>query len=260
MKRLLIASLFILGGCSSPQVVNYTLTPVSDQVPSVVAASTLNVQNINSRSNTSNLSGSVPYRLDRVTVPPQSDDLSLVVRDGNDRLLVLTYDRWTVSLTDEFTQALALTLSDEIGMPPTQVWSLAATNLPHNDLKVDVRRFEMLPGQSANLSVSWNIKATYFAKARPKLAVSSVSSSASNLLPGSSQGSALNASTNEPVRSAPAATLEVFELTCFASFSHAVEPGVLPLVQAQQKNIRQLSQKIAQTLQVRQGVEGVTCR
>jgi uncharacterized lipoprotein YmbA len=248
MKRLLIASLFILGGCSSPQVVNYTLTPVSDQVPSVVTASTLNVQNINSRSNTSNLSGSVPYRLDRVTVPPQSDDLSLVVRDGNDRLLVLTYDRWTVSLTDEFTQALALTLSDEIGMPPTQVWSLAATNLPHNDLKVDVRRFEMLPGQSANLSVSWNIKATYFAKARPKLAVSSVSSSA------------LNASTNEPVRSAPAATLEVFELTCFASFSHAVEPGVLPLVQAQQKNIRQLSQKIAQTLQVRQGVEGVTCR
>lgn len=229
MKRLLIASLFILGGCSSPQVINYTLTPVSEQAPSGNVASASSVQKINNENvKSSNLNVYLPYKLDRVTVPPQSDDLSLVVRDGNDRLLVLTYDRWTVSLSDELTQALSLTLTDEIGMPPTQSWSLVATNLPHYDIQVDVRRFEMVPGRSANLSASWKIKFTHVEK--------------------------------EPLRSAPSIKHETFDLTCFANFSRAVQPGVLPLVQAQQKNIQQLSQKIAQTLQARQGVEGVTCR
>jgi uncharacterized lipoprotein YmbA len=225
MKKLLIASLLVLGGCASPQVVNYTLTPTSDPLANVNASSTSSVKATNS-------SRIVPYKLERVSVPAQSDDLSLVVRDGNDRLMVLTYDRWTISLSDEFTEALALALTDEIGMPPTQVWSSVTNKLPHNEIQVDVRRFEMLPGQSANLSVSWHIKFSHHAKGQSKTFA--------------------NVGTETP--------LVLTELACYASFSHVAAPGVLSLVQAQQKNIRQLSQKIAQTLKTGKGVEGVVCQ
>jgi uncharacterized lipoprotein YmbA len=211
MKRLLIASLVVLGGCSaSPQVVNYTLTPIVQQSA---------LQAVNSSAKpTSTSKGAIPYTLDRVVVPPQSDDLSLVVRDGADKLMVLTYDRWTVSLSDEVTQAIATALTDIIGMPPAQSWSGSVVKKTHNEVQVDVRRFEMLPGQSSLLVASWHIK---FGTRQAK---------------------------------AP------YELTCFSSFSHVATPGVLPLVQAQQKNIQQLSQKIAQTMQSRQSVAGVNCQ
>lgn len=225
MKTLLIASLLVLGGCASPQVVNYTLTPATDPLTNANVSSTSSVKATNS-------GRIVPYKLERVSVPAQSDDLSLVVRDGNDRLMVLTYDRWTVSLSDEFTEALALALTDEIGIPPTQVWSSIATKLPHNEIQVDVRRFEMLPGQSANLSASWYIKFSRAARGQSKTSP--------------------NVTTET--------SLVMTELACYASFSHVAPPGVLPLVQAQQKNIRQLSQKIAQTLKTGQGVEGVVCQ
>lgn len=225
MKTLLIASLLVLAGCASPQVVNYTLTPATEQLANANASSTSNVK-------ASNSSRIVPYKLERVSVPAQSDDLSLVVRDGNDRLIVLTYDRWTVSLSDEVTEALALALTEEIGMPPTQAWSSVANQRPHNEIQVDVRRFEMLPGQSANLSVSWHIKFSH--------TVTGKSKTSSNM--------------------ATEAPLVTSELTCYARFSHVASPGVLPLVQAQQKNIRQVSQKIAQTLKTGQSVEGVVCQ
>ncbi len=233
MKKLLIASLLVLGGCASPQVVNYTLTPGTDQSPSANASS-------QPSRNTSDASRVMPYKLERVTVPIQTDDLSIVVRDGNDRLLVLTYDRWTVSLSDEFTGALALALTDEIGMPPAQSWSSIATSLPHNELQVDVRRFEMLPGQSADLTASWHIKFSHAAKG------SSVKLS--------------NVATTTSSNSVTGTSLVISDLTCYARFSHVAQPGVLPLVQAQQKNIRLLSQKIAQTLKTGQGVDGVVCQ
>jgi len=210
MKRLLIASLVVLGGCAaSPQVVNYTLTPMVQQPATQIAKG--------SAQSTSASMRFIPYQLDRVVVPPQSDDLSLVVRDGADKLMVLTYDRWTVSLSDEVTQAIAAALTEIMGMPPAQSWSDSAVKKPHNELQVDVRRFEMLPGLSSTLSASWHIKF------------------------GSNKSNKLS------------------ELTCYASFSHAAKPGVLPLVQAQQKNIKQLSQKIALTLQTGQSVQGATC-
>jgi uncharacterized lipoprotein YmbA len=235
MKKLLIASLLVLGGCASPQVVNYTLTPIADPL--------LNAKNLNLLS----ASQIVPYKLDRVTVPAQSDDLSLVVRDGGDRLMVLTYDRWTVSLSDEVTEALATALTDELGMPPAQAWSSVAVNLPHNEIQVDVRRFEMLPGQSANLSASWYLKFSQGLKGDAKQASKATQQSVS------STATHTNNATSTTSRA-------VSELTCFANFSHTAQPGVLPLVQAQQLNIRQLSQKIAETLQARQAVDGVVCR
>lgn len=233
MKKLLIASLLALGGCASPQVVNYTLVPVTEQLASANALSTSSVK-------ASNSSRMVPYKLERVTVPAQTDDLSLVVRDGNDRLMVLTYDRWTVSLSDEITEALALALTDEIGMPPAQAWSSVATKLPHNEIQVDVSRFEMLPGQSANLSASWDIKFSHAVKGKSKISSNVATLIATNL--------------------ATETSLVISELRCYARFSHVAQPGVLPLVQAQQKNIRLLSQKIAQTLKTGQGVEGVVCQ
>jgi uncharacterized lipoprotein YmbA len=233
MNKLLIATLLALGGCASPQAVYYTLTPVNDQLASTNASSAASVK-------ASNSSRKVPYKLERVTVPPQSDDLSLVVRDGNDRLMVLTYDRWTVSLSDELNEALALTLTDEIGIPPVQAWSSFAKKLPHNEIQVDIRRFEMLPGQSAILSASWHIKFSHAAKGKSK--------------------TSSNVTTRIEPNSATETSLVISELTCFASFSHVAKPGVLQLVQAQQKNIRQLSYKIAQTLKAGQGVEGIVCQ
>jgi len=237
MKKLLIVSLFVLGGCASPQSVNYTLAPVAEKLPTITPTSLTSTR-------------SISYKLERVTVPPQTDDLSLVVRDGSDRLLVLTYDRWTVPLSDEVTQALALALTDEMGMPPVQAGSSAAVKLPHNDIQVEVRRFEMLPGQSANLSASWFIKFSHAAKGGLKR----TSNTSHSTVP----SSAPKAVTVRKV--AKVASLVISELTCFATFTHPAQPGVLPLVQAQQKNIQKLSQKIAQTLQTGRGVKGVVCQ
>lgn len=202
MKRLLIAFVVVLAGCASPQVVYYTLTPATSLDPVAVDRAP----------------EVTPYTLTRVTVPPQSDDLSIVVRDIGDKLLVLTYDRWTVSLSSEVTQAVAIALTDELGVPPQQAWTSASSNAS-NEVQIDVQRFELLPGDAAYIAASWRIKFKQVG--------------------------------NKAVKPA--------QLTCYAVFKQSAAPGVLPLVQAQQKNIQLLSQMVAQTLRSGQPIKGARC-
>lgn len=136
-------SVIVLAGCSSPQVVHYTLTPVGMEATSQSA----------------NKPTVTPYTLSRVTVPAQSDDLALVVREGQGKLQVLTYDRWVVALSDEATHALMITLTHQLGVPPlpTLTASQPGTKSSLRDVQVDIQRFEMIPGQSVNMMASWRI-------------------------------------------------------------------------------------------------------
>lgn len=143
----LAACALALGGCSTTDTVYYTL--------SMPASARMTVEPWNK-----------PYRLTHVAVPAQVDDTPLVVRQSDDRLMVLTYDRWTAPLADQFENALSQALTQNLGIPGRQkLEPLAAAGALHN-VSVDVQRFDMLPGQAALLDVIWQVTSPAVSRSR----------------------------------------------------------------------------------------------
>lgn len=81
----------------------------------------------------------------RVSLPPQVDRSQLVVRQGASGLAILETEWWGANLVDEFRSAL----QDLLGGP------VAA---PSALLRVDVQRFDSVPGQYASLDALWRLK------------------------------------------------------------------------------------------------------
>lgn len=212
-----IMAVALLAGCSTPQTLYYTLSapPASSsdvQITGQSGASTTPVAPVAHVAY-------VAYRINSMTVPAQVDDSPLVVRQSPDQLMVLTYDRWTAPLSDQFRDALSQALTREMGVPPLQ--NLASTvqgsaNRPVAQVGVDVQRFDLLPGQAALLDVAWQVD-------RP------------------AQG-------RQPARS----------LTCYSEFRTPATPGVAPLVAAQQNNVLKLAGQIGQALRS-EPVRGSRC-
>lgn len=205
----LIAAAF-LAGCSSPTTMYYTLSGASaDAVGSPADRS--NVE-----------SWQHPYRLGSVRVPAQVDDTPLVVRQSSDQLMRLTYDRWTAPLADQFKGSLSLALTQALGMPPLQNLSAptdrSSSRQSTYQVSVDVQRFDLWPGQSAMLDAVWQVEVP----AKEKQTGS---------------GGVNNAQRNR-------STL----ITCYSELRSPAEPGVAPLVTAQQRNVSELAGQIAQVL------------
>jgi len=100
----------------------------------------------------------IQYRLASVNIPEPIDMTSLVVRQANDSLLVLSHDKWVGTLNQVMQTALSATLTDELGMPPLPASMSAVANTAGvADIIVDVRQFEMQPAKQATLSVLWQI-------------------------------------------------------------------------------------------------------
>lgn len=100
----------------------------------------------------------IQYRLASVIIPEQIDITSLVVRQANDSLLVLSHDRWVGSLNQVMQAALSATLTEELGMPPLPGSMTAITSTDGvADLIVDVRQFEMQPAKQATLGALWQV-------------------------------------------------------------------------------------------------------
>jgi len=99
------------------------------------------------------------YAISRVTVPAQVDDTPLIVRQSNDQLLVLTYDKWTAPLGEIVRNAISQELTNKMGMPPIQ--GVLATTFTAktrvNEVAIDVQRFEMQPAKQASLGVVWRV-------------------------------------------------------------------------------------------------------
>jgi uncharacterized lipoprotein YmbA len=98
------------------------------------------------------------YSLSEISVPAQVDNLSLVVRQGDGRLMVLSEDRWMGSLSTQLSTALSQSLTQRLGMPPLQKLVSEAAMSSVTKVQMDVQRFDLIPGQSVSLDAVWSVR------------------------------------------------------------------------------------------------------
>ncbi|OYQ29532.1 hypothetical protein B7L09_02145 [Pseudomonas mandelii] len=89
--------------------------------------------------------GVAEIQIESLSVPPQVDRPQIVIRQGNSGLAILETQWWAASLVDELRSAL--------------VDQLLNTN-PQRKLSVrlDVQRFDSVPGQYALIDVKWRLR------------------------------------------------------------------------------------------------------
>lgn len=122
-----LALLLLLGACRSDPVHYHTLTPLLS-------------------ANAARSPAASEWRIERVTVPPQVDRSQMVVRQGANELMVLETDWWGASLADEVHSALTNQLNTRPGKDQ-KAW-----------LRVEIQRFDLVPGQYAILDARWRIR------------------------------------------------------------------------------------------------------
>lgn len=152
MKIALVSCALALGvlslvGCAGSPAQHYTLSRVDSQAVLV------------SKSAGAQSSGSVGlYTLSEISVPAQVDNLSIVVRQGDGRLMVLGEDKWTGSLSSQLSTALSQSLTQRLGMPPLQKLPAEAAMASVTKVQLDVQRFDLIPGQSVSLDAVWSVR------------------------------------------------------------------------------------------------------
>jgi len=146
------------------------------------------------------------YTLSPVAIPAPVDDVMLVVRRSDDQLMKLAHDRWTAPLGKQVDNALAVALTQVLGMPPLSRSQLAGKDTDVTRFSVDIQRFDLVPGQYVALAAVWQLRGA-------------------------------------------AATQTPATLTCYTELRQSVDPGVAPLVRAQQRNIAQLAQAMVSVWQ-----------
>lgn len=83
--------------------------------------------------------------IETISVPPQVDRSQLVIRQGPSNLLILENERWGASLEEELKSALADQLS-------------RSTFDRGRSVRVEVQRFDSIPGQYARIDVLWHLR------------------------------------------------------------------------------------------------------
>jgi len=139
MKRLTCLVLpLLLAACAAKAPLNYhTLTSAAEPESSGRAA---------------------PFRfaLQGVSVPPQVDQPQLVIRQG-DGIALLENERWIAPLADEIRSALSADLSRDLGTLDLGDAPRGA-GAPVLRIKVDVQRFDSLPGRRVQQDALWTLR------------------------------------------------------------------------------------------------------
>lgn len=148
LKRFGLAlGVLCLFGCAGPPAHYYTLSRVDTQTglssTYVSAASSVNIG---------------PYSLSDISVPAEANNISLVVRQGDGRLMVLGDDRWTGSLSSQLSTAISQEMTLRLGMPPIQKLASEAAGSAVTKVQLDVQRFDLIPGQSVVLDAVWSMR------------------------------------------------------------------------------------------------------
>lgn len=123
LKFTLVAVALLLGACRSDPIHYHTLSPVQ---PAGQARSGMDIQ------------------IEQVSVPPQVDRTQMVIRQGNSGLAILETEWWGASLADE----LHSSLDEQLSNP----------GAPKSSLRVDVQRFDSIPGRYARMDVQWRLR------------------------------------------------------------------------------------------------------
>jgi len=146
MKRIALAAVLgaLLAACSTSKLPErfHTLVP-ADAAQAASAAATTS-----------------PIYVDvlPVSIPPQADHAQWAVRQPDDSLLLLEQDRWAAPLQDELRGAIVARLTSRWGAvdvrgvapPQASVWRV----------RVDVQRFESVPGREARIEAAWSVLST----------------------------------------------------------------------------------------------------
>lgn len=122
LKLTLVAAALLLGACRSDPIHYHTLSPV---------------QPAGQRS-------SVDIQVEQVSVPPQVDRTQMVIRQGNSGLAILETEWWGASLADE----LHSSLEEQLNNP----------GAPKLLLRVEVQRFDSIPGRYARMDAQWRLR------------------------------------------------------------------------------------------------------
>lgn len=123
LKITVLAACLLLGACRSDPISFHTLTPAQPGP---------------------GRSGS-DIVIEGITVPPQVDRPQIVIREGSSGLAILETEWWGASLADELRSALVDQLSSAGGQQKVSV-------------RVEVQRFDSIPGQYALMDVKWRLR------------------------------------------------------------------------------------------------------
>jgi len=93
-----------------------------------------------------------------VAIPAQVDQPQLVVRDGDANMRLLEHERWIAPLADEVRGALALMLSEQLVAPDAAAAHASAAGMPVLKVKLDVQRFDSVPGEYAEITATWSLR------------------------------------------------------------------------------------------------------
>jgi uncharacterized protein len=139
--NLAVAALAVaLGACgSAPPTHYYTLVPPAGG-DATAAASAAPFQ----------------FELLPVTIPAQVDLPQMVVRQGGQGVAMLQGQRWIAPLGDEVRGALSADLTR--GFRAQDVTGLPSQGPSMVRIKVDVRRFDSVPGSYAYLDAAWSVR------------------------------------------------------------------------------------------------------
>lgn len=146
-RALLAASLAaLLAGCASgPPVRLYTLVSAADAAEPAPAAAALAS------------APPLPVNLRVASVPLQVDQPQWLVRLPDDTLQLLEQERWAAPLRDELRAALLQVLAARFGVVDAR--EAGAARDAAWRVRIDVTRFESLPGREARLEVGWVLQA-----------------------------------------------------------------------------------------------------
>jgi uncharacterized lipoprotein YmbA len=96
------------------------------------------------------------YEFTAVTVPQQVDQPQLVVRNVDDTMYKLEQERWAGPLADEFRAAVSERLARRF--KAQQARHLLPDQRPSERLRIDVLRFESMPGREVRLEAAWSLR------------------------------------------------------------------------------------------------------
>ena len=152
------ALLIALAGCGSTPSVHYTLTPPANAMADQTAQTGSQASTSQTIQRAIEAKSVKPYAITRVTVPAESDQTAIVVRQEDGRMLVLEFDRWVGTLSSHLLSAISVDMTSQLGMPPVQNLGTASLDKSVSRIQLDVQRFDMVPGRQVSLSAVWRIQ------------------------------------------------------------------------------------------------------
>ncbi|MGH8736389.1 MAG: PqiC family protein [Burkholderiales bacterium] len=139
-RRLAVAALGLaLAGCASAPIHYYTLVAPAGALP--IAAPAAPTQ----------------FELLPVGIPAQADRPQLLVRRGAQDVVPLEGERWIAPLADEARAALAADLARELNAEDAS--GMPAGGRLRLRIRVDLRRFDSVPGAYALIEATWSVSA-----------------------------------------------------------------------------------------------------